>query len=324
MLIYKISNRKIFGIFLFLCYMKRTFIVTTFFILLSSKIIAQPFADILSFNCQTFSSTYKDSSHWKNKTDDYFLNLFLPKEFKNGNTLLVRLNSETLNSTISPDSSYSYRLSSVSLPLGMKFVSKNKKWETVALVVPKVASDFKDAINSYDYQLGGIFIENFVLNPKLKIKLGVYYNHEAFGNFFIPLVGVDWRVNSRINLYGILPSNYKVEFNIIKNRLYTGLNFKSATRSFRLSAKNNNDYVRYDEMQVKLFVDFFVAPKILMFAEVGYSIGKNPWQYTYNTKDVTYINPVFAPLKSYPVFNIGIAYRVRLDLEKKEELMKKE
>ena len=110
-----------------------------------------------------------------------------------------------------------------------------------------------------------------------------------------------------------------MEFNIIENRLYTGLGFKSFTRSFRLSPKDKYDYVRYDEMQVKLFVDCFVAPKILVFGEVGYSIGKNPWQYAYNTKDVTYVNPVFTPLKSYPVFNIGIAYRVRLDLEKKEE-----
>ena len=297
--------------------MKRNILVLIF-VIFSAKMTAQPFADILSFNCQTYSSNYKDSAHWKNKTDDYFLNFFLPKQFKNGNTLLIRLNTEMLNATISPDSSYSSRLSSMSLPFGMKFVSKNKKWETVAMVVPKVASDFKGKVDNYDYQLGGIFIENYVANPNLKIKAGLYYNREAFGNFFVPLVGVDWRVNSRINLYGILPTNYKVEFNLIKNRLYTGLNFKSFTRSFRLSSKDKYDYVRYNEMQVKLFVDCFVAHKILVFGEVGYSIGKSPWQYTYNTKDITYVNPVFTPLKSYTVFNIGIAYRVRMDLEKKE------
>ena len=298
--------------------MKQILIVITVFILLSSKLVAQPFADILSFNCQTYSSTYKDSSHWKNRTDDYFLNFFLPKILKNGNTILIRLNTETMNATISPDSSYSSRLSGISMPLGMKFVSKNKKWETVTMVVPKIASDFRDAIDKYDYQLGGIFLESYVPNAKLKIKAGLYYNREAFGDFYIPLVGVDWRINKRINLYGILPSNYKIEFNIIKNKLYTGLNFKSATRSFRLSEKNKYDYVRYDEMQLKLFVDCFVASKILVFGEIGYSLGKSPWQYTYNTKDVTYINPIYTPLKSYPTFNLGIAYRIRFDLEKAE------
>lgn len=300
--------------------MKRNILlIFTLIILFSAKIFAQPFADILSFNCQTFSSNYNDSSHWKNKTDDYFFNLFFPKQFKNGNALLIRLNSELLNSTIKPDSSYSSRLSSVSIPLGMKFVSKNKKWETVTLVIPKVASDFTSKINTYDYQLGGIFIENYVVNPNLKIKAGLYYNREAFGDFYVPLVGVDWKLNDKINFYGILPTNYKVEFNLITNKLYSGLNFKSFTRSFRLSANDNKDYVRYDEMQVKFFVDCFVAPKILVFGEVGYSIGKSPWQYKYNTKDVAAAPPLFTAIKSYPTFNIGVAYRVRLDLKKKEE-----
>lgn len=286
--------------------------------LLSDTAFAQPFADVLSFNYQTFSSTYKDSTRWKNKTDNYFLNFFLPKEFKNGNTLLIRLNSEMISSAITSDSSYISNLYSVSLPFGFQFVSKNKKWKTVVMAIPKIGSNFKDAVDGYDYQYGGIFLENFIHSEKLKIKAGLYYNREAFGDFFVPLVGIDWRATDRINLYGILPTNYKVEFNIVKNKLYTGLNFKSFTRSFRLSQKNNYDYVRYDEIQLKLFVDCFVYKKILLFGEVGYTLGKNPWQYTYNTKDETFRNPVYTPLKNYPIFNIGIAYRVRLDLEKKE------
>ena len=94
------------------------------------------------------------------------------------------------------------------MPIGMKLVSKNKKWETVLLVIPKIASDFRDAIDANDYQYGGVFLEHFVPNEKLKIKAGIYYNREAFGNLFVPLVGVDWKVNDRINLYGILPTNF--------------------------------------------------------------------------------------------------------------------
>ncbi len=298
--------------------MKKTlFILITFF---ASKIFSQPFVDVANFNYQTFSSTYKDSVKWRNKTDNYFLNFFLPKEFKNGNTLLVRLNSEMISSTITPDFSYTSKLYSISLPLGFQFVSTNKKWKTVLMAIPKIASDFKDAINRYDYQYGGVFLENFIPNEKLKIKAGLYYNREAFGNFYVPLVGIDWHVTDRINFYGILPTNYKVEFNIVKNKLYAGLNFKSLTRSFRLSQKNNYDYVRYDEMQLKLFIDCFVYKKFLVFGEVGYTLGKNPWQYSYNTKVETFTNPVYTPLKNYPIFNIGLAYRIRLDIEKKNNL----
>jgi hypothetical protein len=292
-----------------------------FVILNSNTSFSQPFVDIVSFNYQTFSSNYKDNIKWKNKTDDYFFNFFLPKEITTGSikgTFLLRLNTEMINSTLTSDSASSSKLYNVALPLGFQFSSKSKKLKTLVMVMPKVACDFNSAISYYDYQLGGVFLETFIPNEKLKIKAGLYYNREAFGDFFIPLVGVDWKVSERINLYGILPTNYKAEFNIVKNKLYAGLNFKSLTRSFRLSKEQHYNYVRYDEMQIKLFVDYFVYKKILFFGEVGYSIGKNPWMYEFNTNNVSSLNPVYTPLKSYPIFNLGVAYRIRMDFEKKD------
>jgi len=298
----------------------KKFTIVLFFLLalFANRSFAQPYVDVLSFNCQTFSSTYNDNTQWKNKTDDYFLNFFLPKKFKNGNVLLMRFSSEMLNSTITPDSSYTSKVYNFCLPLGFQFLSKNKKWKTVLLGIPKIASDFKGVVNKYDYQYGGVFLENYEYSEKFKIKAGLYYNREAFGNFFIPLIGVDWKVNDRINLYGIMPTSYKIEYAILKNKLYSGLNFKSLTRSFRLSQKQNFDYVRYNEIQLKLFVEYFVYKKVLIFGELGYSLGKNPLQYMYNTKDETFRNPVYTPSNNGLVFNIGLAYRIRLDVEKAE------
>src|SRR3972149_3915245 len=109
---------------------KPTFILFFLVLLFTDKIFSQPYLDVVSFNCQTFASSYKENSRWKNKTDDYFLNFFLPKQFKNGNVLLVRLNGEMINSVITPDSSYTSKLYNVSLPLGFQILSKNKKWKT--------------------------------------------------------------------------------------------------------------------------------------------------------------------------------------------------
>lgn len=285
---------------------------------------AQPYADIASFSFQHFEGEYRDSVSGKNNTDDYVLNFFLPKEFKSGHTLLVRLNTESINTNFSSDTlgAYSYRLSSISMPLGVKLVTKNKKFETILIGIPKIASDFRGAIRSEDFQYGGIFLQHWVPNDHFKLKAGLYYNREAFGNFFVPLVGVDWKINDRVYLYGILPTNYRAEFNIVKDRLYMGLNFKSLTRSFRLSAARNSDYVRYNELQTKFFVDCFVVPKVLVFAEVGYTLealgGQNPLQFTSGTKYETAINPIYTPMSPYLIFNIGVAYRVRLDLQKKE------
>ncbi|MFL5765661.1 MAG: hypothetical protein ACJ77K_17075 [Bacteroidia bacterium] len=301
--------------------MNKRLLFFLFLISLSVHSVAQPFADILNFNYQTFSTSYADSSYRKNITDDYFLNFFLPKELKSGNTLLVRLNTEMLCSTVSPDSAYTSKLYSVSLPLGMKFLSKNKKWETIVIGIPKIASDLRDKIEGHDLQYGGIFLEQFVKSPKLKIKAGLYYNREAFGNFYVPLVAVDWKINKRIYMYGVLPQNYKLEFNLLKNRLYTGLNLKYFTRSFRLSKSDHNDYVRYDEGQVKLFLDYFAAPKMLLYAEAGYCVATNPIRYKYGeakreSGNISWNDPVYTPAKrGYMLFSVGLAYRIRFDLE---------
>jgi hypothetical protein len=288
------------------------FVIVCVFLLLSNGITAQPFADIVTFSYQTFSAPYKNIDSKTNKTDDYVLNFFIPKEFKNGNTFLLRLNSEYIYSSIIPSSGYA--IGSVSLPIGFQLVTKNKKWKTVLMAVPKIASDFRDRIDKKDFQMGGIFLQNYVYSDRLKIKAGLYYNREAFGNFFMPLASIDWQATSRINFYGVLPTNYKVEFNLKKNKLYTGLNFKSLTRSFRLSQNENFDYVRYNEIQLKLFVDYFVYKKMLLFGEAGYSLGKNPLQYAYNTKEQTAANPIFTPVKNGFIFNVGMAYRLRFDL----------
>lgn len=299
--------------------MKRNLLLFYLFMLIIAGAAAQPFADIAAGGCQTFASGYTDAKlpHAKNRTDDYFLNLFLPASLNDKNMLLLRLNMETINSTISPDTSYSYRLSAISLPLGIRHISKNKKWETILIGIPKIAADFRGRITEKDYQLGGIFLQQYTHSTNLKLKIGLYYNREAFGDFFMPLVGLDWRATSRIYFYGILPSNYWAEYRIIPHKLYTGLNFKSYTRSFRLSEKNRSDYVRYDEEEIKLFLHWFAYKNILLFAEAGYSLGKNPWQYTYNTRTTTDVNPVYTPVKNYALFNVGIAYRIRTDAESK-------
>ncbi len=285
--------------------------ILLFLLLFSGRTFSQPFVDIVSFNYQTFASKYKSNPDWKNTTDNYSFSLFLPKEFKNGNAFLFRLNSETIHSAITTDADYSSDVSSISMAIGFQWVSKNKKWKTVLMGIPKLASSFEDGIDGQDWQYGGLFMENYIPNNKVKFKAGLYYNREAFGDFFVPLVGLDWKATSRINFYGILPTSYKIEYNVVKDQFYMGLNFKSLTRSFRLSEKEGLDYVRYDEMQFKVFADCFVYKKWMVFGEVGYSLGNNPLQYHYKTDELANTNPVYTELKNYPVFNIGIVYRLR-------------
>ena len=291
--------------------MHKKLLKITVFFLLTTIGFAQPYTDIASFTYQHFSSHYKNNPDLKNQTDNYLLNLLYPKKFKNGNVFLLRINAELLHSSIDLEGSKSANVSSVAMPIGFQWVSKSKKWKTVVMGIPKLASNFESAITSKDFQYGGLLLENYSPNENLKIKFGLYYNREAFGNFFVPLLGVDWKATDRIYLYGILPSNYKIEFNVVKNKVYTGLDFKWLTRSFNISDSEPENYMRFEEVFLKGFAECFIYKNILLSAEAGYSFGKSPLQYNTATDEVNDNSVVYAPLKNYPVFNIGISYRIR-------------
>jgi hypothetical protein len=267
---------------------------------------AQPFIDVANLNAQFFSATYKDSLHTKNQTNDYFLNLFFPKEFENGNVFLARLNSEVLHSECRGPVFYSADLFSFSLPIGFQFLSGNKKWKWLLMAIPKFNGDGKTSFSD-GLQVGGTSLFTYIKSEKLKFKFGLYYNTECFGDFFVPLAGMDWKATAHLSFYGTLPNNYRVEYKW-GEKLFTGIGFRSFQRSYRLSSYQ--DYVRVKENLVKVFVDYFAYKKIVVFAEASYSIGYSLLEHT--TLDYfAPVTPLYLPANNGFLFSGGIVCRIR-------------
>jgi len=277
-----------------------------------AQLHAQPFIDPLNFNTQLFHPTYKDSVHAENFTRDYTLNVFLPKEFANGNVFLLRLGAEKLHSEYKGDTRISSDLYAFSLPVGFQFLSANRKWKSLLMAMPKISSDLWDNL-SKDIQYGGLGLITYVKSDSLKLKLGLFYNREFFGNFFVPLVGIDWKSRGRISVYGLLPNNLRIEYKW-SDRFFTGIGFKSFQRSYRLGMDHNNDFVRVKENQAKLFADYFIFGKVLLFGDVSYTLGYKLIQYKYaDVKTMSMNNPVYMPMKDNVLFTVGVAYRIRKD-----------
>ncbi|MFI5142096.1 MAG: DUF6268 family outer membrane beta-barrel protein, partial [Bacteroidia bacterium] len=206
-------------------------------LLLSLKGGSQPYVDIVNTSVQSLQSNYKDAPQIKNSTTNYFLNITIPLVLDSQNTIIVRFYGEQLQSHIFdvniPVKDRINNLYSTLLPIGLQHETKNKKWKFMGLVMPKLSSDFKAKVNSYDLQVGGYGLATYSVNKKLKIKAGLFYNREFFGNFFVPLFAIDWDATDRLKLYGVLPTTYRIEYALVKQKLYTGLAFKSYTRSYR-------------------------------------------------------------------------------------------
>lgn len=273
---------------------------------------SQPFIDIANFNYQTFSAYQKNDTSLRSTTEIYSFNLFLPKEFKNGNAFLFRINGESIQYSIN-SLNVSSKVSSLSMVIGYQWYSENKKWKSIIIGIPKLASDFKESIDGNDWQYGALFIENYKLNSKIQLKAGFYSNKEAFGNFFVPLIGIDWKASDKLYCYGILPTNYKIEYAIVKKKVNVGLNFKAFTRSFQLSDEQNNDYIRFDEVVLKGFVEYYFYKNIVFYAETGRPLGKNPLQYRSNSNELSNQNFIYQPTNNYTLISVGLTYRISQD-----------
>ena len=272
---------------------------------------SQPFTDIINASAQSFSTHYRDSLKSKNYTNNYFLNVLFPKELKNGNVLLIRINAEWLNSYyINSSVSRTSDLYAVSVPMGMQFLSPNKKWKFLTMAITKISSDFSK-IDNNSFQPGGILLATYIKSENLKFKLGLYYSKELFGDFFMPLAGIDWKATERLQFYGVLPSNYRIEYKLISG-LYTGLNFKSYTRSYFLYIKNWNNYVKNREIQLKIFLDYYFTKKMVAFVEFGRTIDYYILQFKQNNnKDAVTYNPIYTQFYDGFSIAVGAAYRIR-------------
>lgn len=298
-----IRNRLLYPYFIFLFWLAVIFF---------SKVHAQPNIDIISFNSQHFTSQYKDSTGDKIYTQDNFLSLFAPIKFGKGHVFMLRINGEQLSVTRSDSVKLNYTLYSVGLPIGLQLQSKNEKWKYAAIFVAKYNSDFKDNLD-YDLQFGGIALVTRVINPKLQVRLGLYCNGEFWRTAFVPLIGVDWKVNDKFRMYGTMPGYYRFEYKLAK-KIYTGLGFRSAQRSFRLQAKYDDDFVRIRENQLKLFFEGFVVGKILLGVEAYYGLGYSLIRYDYfKTKTEKPGLNVFTKSKNGFGVVFNLAYRIRID-----------
>ena len=86
--------------------------------------------------------------------------------------------------------------------------------------------------------------------------------------YVIPLAGIDWKINNNNYLFGLLPGRLTFEHRL-NNSLYTGATFRAITNSYRL---NNGNYLRIDDNQISLYLDYYPAKHVAITLEPGYGI----------------------------------------------------
>jgi Domain of unknown function (DUF6268) len=192
------------------------------------------------------------------------------------------------------------RYSSIGLPL--TFIHTfSQQWRILCSITPRV--NYESLAGKNIWQVGGAILVTRQVSPKLALKAGLFYNREFFGNFFVPLAGIEWKVNQRNKLFGVLPNSLTYEHKA-SIRFYYGAMFHAITNSYRIP---NDGYVRIDDNRLGFFADAYVAKNIVLSVETGYSV----------------LRRMVLTQKALPTLNIGLkdnyyckltlAFRVRLD-----------
>lgn len=174
--------------------------------------------------------------------------------------------------------------------------SINSEWTLLTTIIGRMNGGFgKDK-----FQLGGAFLAGYKSSDKLTLKGGLYVNDEFFGLFVIPLLGLDWKIGPTSNIFGVLPGNITFEQKIA-NIFYTGIQFRAQTNSYRI----NPEYVRINENQLGVFLDFYLLKNFVFNIEGGHAFVrkitsgiKDQYKFDWNARDNFY-------------GKVGLAYRIR-------------
>jgi len=280
------------------------------------QIHAQPVFDVFTFQADYFpKSQYVDNSSGHVSSGLIGGSLLFPLKINTNNTILTGVDFYKTQFHYTADTTITSHLIASSFQLGLN-KQVNSRWSFLAIVIPKISSDeFK--IKSDDCQIGGAFIVKYKKRNSLKYELGLYYNREFFGNFFMPLIGIDWKINSRAYLYGEFPNSLTFEYKLINDKLYTGINYKSIITSFRLSNFNGGYYVReghpfWGDNQFRIFLNYYIFNHIVFYLETGYSVCRYYQQYNNSNKEDVTI-PVYSKFKDNLIMGGGVTFRFRLD-----------
>ncbi len=261
---------------------------------------AQFYTELLSVQHQQIS----DGEHALNGLSNTSVNMLAPVLRENGNVFLIRGSFERLqfqHDALSND------VWSMSIPFGYQWQSRKSsslKW--TALVIPKWAAGHHRTLDQGDaWQYGLYSLATWTQRPELKFKLGLYVNQEFFGTFVVPLVGMDWKVSDRLQIFGTLPNNMKVMYQIKPNQLQAAIVFKSLTRSFRVD--HPDFYLRFNEVETKALIEFMVGQSVFQL-EGGYVLGKYPQ--LFGADDDLLGTPYNQRLKPKWLINFGYAFRL--------------
>ena len=271
---------------------------------------AQPYLDLVKL-----SYSYSPKKALNEKSSPLQSNFFtaditLPIELKKGGDAFI-INPFFTNNQ-GEVSAKDFHVISKALLIG--FLKKDifPNWNLLSSFIVRRNAEVDIVLND-DWQYGGIVLATWKKNQDVSFKFGLYYNREFFGNYFMPLVGLDWKINAKNNLFGVLPG-YMIFEHKVTPRFYYGFAFRALTNSYLEEPGDitfpdqGKYYLRIDDNPLGMYADTYLSKKIVLSAEAGYTILRR-YRYGFKGENIHYKTD-YKNDNFY--FKASLAYRLRL------------
>lgn len=244
--------------------MIRILIILTFIILSKNRLYSQPFVDPIQLR---YMEAFKNNNSEIPSFSHFWVGSDLPIKLKNNTYLLISPFYEQWQFE-SPNNPEGYpTVQSICLPIGLITpLSKESKWSLS--MIPLIRSNGEELFSKNTFQYGGVFFTTFEKRQNQKFRFGIYVSKEFFGWFIIPVLGADWRIDEKNYIFGLLPGRLTYEHKW-SEKLYGGATFRAPMNSYLLS---NGNYIRLDDNQISLYLDYYPAKKLCVTLEPGYGV----------------------------------------------------
>ena len=286
--------------------------------LLSKETSAQVYVDLLnSGHNQNIKAKYKkNDNYYQQKTS--WLNANIPFVLNEEGDLLMpslQYNFTSLHHDFFEEDKLSFH----NINLGLSWLNnwKSPHWASLLDVGIGVSSNLKTTIEDYrNYEITLLFF--YAKEDELVWSFGVNYIRGVFGNYIVPLVGVDWMINDKTNLsvqtFGHLQLDYQVT-----PKIYAGFIAHSAPFSFSISDYHGakDSYVHtysykfpYLPQSVGIYTDFYLKSEMVLFGKIGYEYSKTLYHESINGEPLL-DSPYQGSIASGLAFEVGVAWRKR-------------
>lgn len=243
------------------------FFITCVCMLAALGAFAQSYLDIANCTHHESATGIHDSAGNDQHLYEVGLSVKAPLKQENGEVVLLGFSGSI--GMLPLENGTMLNIGSACMQLGL--IRKHSEHSSMqAVLLPRFNSGLKK-FSKGAFQLGGIVLFTRKKTGKLKLKYGMYYNRECFGNFLVPMLGLDWRPSSKLQVYGVLPMNATAAYKVCPV-ISAGVNFTGIISSYAL---DNSRYLHKASNELWLFADGYLTDHLVVQVRAGRSLGRS-------------------------------------------------